>query len=88
MNNSIDAKEVELVDEVEVQPNPAAVDDISTIRNHVVENLTCCNAWGLRGCFIFFLLVCVTVFFGIVLILSSYNRRLISSIYKPQQPLL
>ena len=75
MNNSIDAKEVELVDDVEVQPNPAAGDDISTVRNHVAKNITCCNAWKLRGCFLFFLLVCVTVFFGIVLILSSYNMH-------------
>ena len=75
MNNSIDAKEVELVDDVEVQPNPAAGDDISTVRNHVAKNITCCNAWKLRGCFLFFLLVCVTVFFGIVLILNSYNMH-------------
>ena len=45
--------------------------NINTIRNHVAENLTCCNTWRFHGCFIFFLLVCVTVFFGVVLIFNS-----------------
>ena len=49
--------------------------NINTIRKQVVENLTCCNTWRFRGCFIFFLLVCVTVFFGVVLIVNSYNMH-------------
>ena len=49
--------------------------NINIIRDHVAENLTCCNIWHFRGCFIFFLLVCVTVFFGFVLILNSYNMH-------------
>ena len=49
--------------------------NINTIRNHVAETLTCCNTWRFRGCFIFFLLVCVTVFFGFVLILHSHNMH-------------
>eukprot|EP00943_MAST-04B_sp_MAST-4B-sp1_P007630 g7630.t1 len=47
--------------------------DINIIRDQVAESLTCCNTWHFRGCFIFFLLVCVTVFFGFVLIVNSYN---------------
>ncbi len=53
----------------------ARVRNINIIRNQVAENLTCCNTWRFRGCFIFFLLVCVTVFFGFVLILNSYNMH-------------
>ena len=31
--------------------------DINIIRDHVAENVTCCNTCRFRGCFIFFLLV-------------------------------
>ena len=49
--------------------------NINIIRDHVAENFTVCNIWRFRGCFIFFLLVCVTVFFGTVLILKSNNMH-------------
>ena len=53
----------------------ARVRNINIIRDHVAENVTCCNTCRFRGCFIFFLLVCVTVFFGTVLIRYSSNMH-------------
>ena len=69
-----DEKEIKSEAEEE-EEEEGAVRNIITIRDQVAENLTCCNTWRFRGCFIFFLLVCVTVFFGFVLILNSYNMH-------------
>ena len=75
MNKSTNTKEIELVEDVETQTKGDKMDAMTAIRDRVAENFTCCNTWRLRGCFIFFLLVCVTVFFGVVLILNSYNMH-------------
>jgi hypothetical protein len=49
--------------------------DSDKIRDDVLRNLTCCNTWRCRGWFVFFLLLCATLFFGILLFTSSSNMH-------------
>ena len=44
---------------------------IDIIREDVIKKLTCCNTWRCRGCSMFLLLVCVTIFYVILLVVYS-----------------